>query len=165
MTTFVLWVQMAVSEKCQICQWKLPNLFLAIEIKCPISGKLYATPVFYKIPMYCVAQIMSEMKALNTSKLLFICYLPESTSFHIFMFNNDLWSQMWEELVLVYGDDPKKPTRRSPQLAGMREGIKHYIDSEVEFLAEFPSVKAAPCSHFDLLNVSLGHKMHGNSQN
>ena len=145
---------------------KATKPFFAIEIKCPIPGKLYATPVFYKIPRYYVAQIMSEMKALNTSKLLFICYSPESTSFHIAMFNDDLWSQMWEELVLVYGgDEPKKPTRRSSQLAGMREGIKHYIDSEVEFLAEFPSMKAASCSHVNLLNVSLGHKMHGNSQN
>ena len=78
-------------------------------MKCPILGKLYATPVFYKITRYYAAQIMSEMKVLNTSKLLFICYSPEGASFHIAMFNDDLWSQMWEEPVLVYGgDDPKK---------------------------------------------------------
>ena len=51
-----------------------------LEIKCPYPGKICTTPVYYKLPVYYVFQILCEMDVLKTDKLLFMCYSLESTS-------------------------------------------------------------------------------------
>ena len=50
----------------------------AIEIKCPVPGKKYTPDVHYTIPDYYVCQILSEMTALETDHLLYVCWTPKS---------------------------------------------------------------------------------------
>ena len=52
----------------------------AIEIKCPVPGKKYTPDVDYTIPDYYVCQILSEMTALETDHLLYVCWTPKSTT-------------------------------------------------------------------------------------
>jgi hypothetical protein len=46
-----------------------------IEIKCPIPGKSFTTPVPYEVPSYYIPQVLSEMKALNVMKTLYISFV------------------------------------------------------------------------------------------
>jgi hypothetical protein len=43
-----------------------------IEIKCPIPGKSFTTPVHYEVPSYYIPQVLSEMKALSVMQTLYI---------------------------------------------------------------------------------------------
>ena len=36
---------------------------IGVEIKCPYPGKVYSTPVHYRLPEYYIPQILSEMVA------------------------------------------------------------------------------------------------------
>lgn len=50
------------------------HIVFGIEIKCPMPGKLYTTPIHYNIPHYYVPQILGEMHVLGVKELLFLSY-------------------------------------------------------------------------------------------
>jgi hypothetical protein len=66
---------------------------IAVEIKCPfpLEEGSYKPHVYYKIPKYYVPQILSEMAALGTTSLLFLCYSKDTTVVMEAYFDNDLW--------------------------------------------------------------------------
>jgi hypothetical protein len=45
-----------------------------------IPGKSFTTPVHYEVPSYYIPQVLSEMKALNVMKTLYISHTTESTT-------------------------------------------------------------------------------------
>ena len=76
---------------------------MAIEVKCPspCSPGSYKVPVFYTIQKYYVPQILSEMYALQTDELLFICYSHDSTTVMKATFCLKLWQAMFTDVMLV----------------------------------------------------------------
>ena len=116
------------------------NTSIAVEIKCPFppipgSGS-YKMPVYYKIPSYYVPQILSEMAALKTETLLFLCFSNESTVVLKAIFDDELWSAIIQELALTYGKHGGRPKRKSDNIHLLRKRIEEYIDKNVEFIGE-----------------------------
>ena len=59
------------------------KVYHAIEVKCPCTGKVYTTSVYYKMPWYYVTKVLSEMYALKSDNLILLCYSEEKfDSFH-----------------------------------------------------------------------------------
>ena len=119
-----------------------------VECKCPFPGKIFTTPVFYKLPKYYVTQVLSEMYALKTNKLFFICYSEESITVQRVTFDEDLWNDIQQEVHYVYGNDrPLRPTKRSELSKRIQTKINEFVENNVEFLAEMTSLKASDCEH------------------
>ena len=47
-------------------------IYTGIEIKCPMPGKEFTTPLHYNLPHYHVSQVLSEMYSLNVDSLYFV---------------------------------------------------------------------------------------------
>ena len=118
-----------------------------VEIKCPFPGKKYSTPVTYKMQKYYVPQVLSEMKALGTQKLYFICYSPESTTVHEVDFDENLWNTIEQEISLIYGTPkPSRPTQKSVNVPRIQERLSSFVENNTKFLLEIPSLKALDCA-------------------
>ena len=137
---------------------------IAVEIKCPFPPNpgTYKSPVYYKIPRYYVPQILSEMRALQTEVLLFLCYSKESTVVLRGIFDSDLWQSITQELELTYGLNGERPKRRSSNYDELRNKIDQYIDEKVVFIGEFKSVVGEECAAKDG-NMDEPFCVHSNS--
>ena len=133
---------------------------LGFEFKCPMQGKLFTTPVHYKVPHYYIPQLFSEMKALNVSELLYVCYSPEtSTVFHV-TFDAQLWEDLWKEILCIYsGETPMRPKCKQKNVPYLKDQIKIFMEKNIKYLGEFKSVQGTSCSH-QLLSDDIyrGHK-------
>ena len=133
----------------------------AIEIKCPIPGKSFTTPVHYEVPSYYIPQVLSEMKALNVMKTLYISYTTESTTVFMIKHSEELWNSVWEEAKQILAGESKAPMKTSATVKVLREAIsKFIIGNNIEFLGEFPSTLATYCSHPKPTNIFEGRFYH-----
>lgn len=115
----------------------------AIEIKCPIPGKSFTTPVHYEVPSYYIPQVLSEMKALSVMKTLYISYTTERTT--VFMIKHS---------------ESKAPMKTSATVKVLREAISKFKKTNIEFLGEFPSTLAISCFHPKPTNIFEGRFYH-----
>ena len=117
-----------------------------IECKCPFPGKLFTTPVYYKIPKYYVTQVLAEMFSLDCTELYFICYSKESSTVFNVRFCPDLWRDLENETVTIYGQEhPVRPAKKSNRLYTIKEKIDKFVKENVKFVAEVPSILAKQC--------------------
>lgn len=121
----------------------------AIEIKCPVPGKIYKTDVHYEMPRYYVTQILAEMAALNCEQLLYVSWSPESTTVSIAKFDEKLWKNIMSELHAVYGEvnGASRPKAKRPIVRELEIAIKNYVKENITLLFEIPSVTSVECSH------------------
>ena len=130
--------------------------FAAVEIKCPYPGKRFTTEVRYKLPVYYVPQVLSEMVALQVPTLLFVSYSEwESTVLLMVEFDNDLW----ESLLSIASDiypvvNSQPPKRLHPRLKVIRKDMERFRNTNVTFVCEVQSVKAIKCSH-EIVSMSI----------
>ena len=117
----------------------------ALEIKCPIPGKLYTTPIQYALPHYYVPQVLSEMKCLKVEKLYFVSYGKESTAVHMVEFDEQLWDDICVEVKNLNPD--KSPKRLSPKVTVIKSNIDKFCRSRVQLVAEVKSKIAKACQH------------------
>ena len=116
---------------------------MAFEAKCKPPNE-QSTEVYYKIPWYYVTQILAEMAAYNTNDLLFTCWSPHSTVAMIAKYDDSLFQACVSELNDVLGgENVKRPTRTRTNVLELKQRIKEYTETSVEFIAEFPSVYAS----------------------
>ena len=133
----------------------------AIEIKCPLPGKVYTTDVHYVVPIYYICQILAEMSALKCENLLFISYTPQSTTVHKADFDRDLWNDLFHLATELLNESSRYPKKKHPAIEPLRKKLQLYQRDRISLLAEFPSAKAIPCVHQDLSrNTPYGN--HGN---
>ncbi|KAK7507914.1 hypothetical protein BaRGS_00000879 [Batillaria attramentaria] len=140
---------------------------MAVEIKCPYPDKLFTTPVFYHLPWYYSVQILSEMYALQTQQLLFLCYSDESTTVMIAEFDSRLWSDLMDFLVQIYGSsDPAKPKKLPHGIRDLQDRLKQYSRDRVRFLAEVPSATVSrTCLHSVTSTTDCGLNCHPSPEN
>ena len=128
------------------------TVIMAIEIKCPLPGKVFVPDVHYKIPTYYICQILSEMAALQVKSLLYVCWTPESCTVFRAQFDETLWLTLLKELTTLYGTDNDKasrPKKKNTNIEQLKEMVKKYSEENVVLLAEFSSVFSVPCNHCD----------------
>ena len=123
------------------------KISFAFELKCPMPDKVFTTPVHYKIPVYYVPQLLAEMHVLDTNQLLFLSYTSESTSVLRVKFDAQLWDDIYCEAKRVYLTEKVKPYKLSKAVHEIRDRLKSFCETNVEFVAEVPSVRAVLCNH------------------
>lgn len=112
------------------------HIVFGIDIKCPMPGKLYTTPIHYNIPHYYVPQILGEMHVLGVKELLFLSYSEESMSVLKATFDEQLWEEIFSEIKSV--NSSNLPKRLGDFVSRIRLKVNAYCESKVEFLAEVP---------------------------
>lgn len=122
----------------------------AIEIKCPLPGKQFTTDVHYKVPVYYLCQLLSEMAALKCEQLLFLSYTPESTTVHLAIFDAGLWESLYTTCLELYDTTCLRPKKKHRDIESLRKKLLEYQQNNIDFIAEFPSAKAVPCMHTDM---------------
>ncbi|XP_060589874.1 uncharacterized protein LOC132745056 [Ruditapes philippinarum] len=141
----------------------------AVEIKCPYPGKVYTTPVYYKMPWYYVSQVLMEMYVLKVNRLLFVCYSSDSSTIFEAPFDEILWTEINDRIKTLYGDDnPSIMTRLPPGNKTLIEKMKTYCSEKVKFIAEIPSVKVTKCcQHAEQSNneFDIGRNKHKTTDN
>jgi hypothetical protein len=125
---------------------------IAVEIKCPVPGKIFTTDTYYSLPPYYATQVLSQMAAKQCSSYLNACYTHSSTSFIEGQFDLDLWLAT-EELVKEVCS-PRKPTKKSQKSIDLKSQMKSYA-AETQFIAEFPSVVGVECAAGKATSVSI----------
>ncbi|XP_053383231.1 uncharacterized protein LOC123562931 [Mercenaria mercenaria] len=117
-----------------------------VECKCPYPGKIFTTPVYYEIPKYYVTQVLAEMFVMDCNALYFICYSKDSsTVFHV-QFCPDLWSDLENETVAIYGQKHAiRPAKKSNRVFAINEKIDKFVNENVKFVGEFPSILGEEC--------------------
>ena len=66
---------------------------VAFEFKCPMLGKKYTTETHYKLPVYYVLHVLSQMAAKNAGEFANLCYTQESSTLLVGEFNKVLWGK------------------------------------------------------------------------
>ena len=138
------------------------NVLFGIEIKCPVPDKTYTTPVHYTIPRYYIPQILSEMNALKANRLFFLSYSKESMTVHLAEFDEDLWSDIVQEIQSL--DVEHLPKRKKLSVENLRQKIDIYQKQNVKLIAEIKSKTAQICDHVS--DMSCGKRIfhHNNSE-
>ena len=86
------------------------------------------------------------MAAKECNKFVYSSYTPASTTFIQGNFSNTLWQDVWDQVEAKYGvKEPQRPKRKSPETEHLRTKLLGFRLS-CEFIIEFPSFKAQPCS-------------------
>lgn len=114
---------------------------LAYETKCK-SPNSYSISAYYQIPLYYIPQILCEMRAVQSKKLLFTCWAEQSIT--VFEVENDpmLWESCWLELTNLYGPDcTSRPKHFSEVSKTLKNSIRVFRDNNTKLCAEFPSIR------------------------
>ncbi|CAH1789092.1 unnamed protein product [Owenia fusiformis] len=118
---------------------RAPKMEIAIEGKCRFP-KDYKLPVHYGLELGHVPQVLSEMVALDVRKLLYLSYSHQSTTCFIVTYDDDLWEMLSREASLIYGsDNPQRPTRLTASSKLLKEALKMFVSTNVEFVCEVAS--------------------------
>ena len=143
---------------------KLSEPVFGIEIKCPYPGKVYTTPVHYKLPVRYVPPI--EMVTLNVNSLLYISYSEQSTVVLVADFDQDLWDKLCKVTTDLYPpDNATYPKRIHPDIKGIRKDMEAYTVNKVRKLCEVQSVKAIQCRHDQSAVTEPHHQTHSHNVN
>jgi hypothetical protein len=117
------------------------------EFKCPVP-KTHSAQVQYSIPVYYAIQLLAQMHCLQCNELLYLSYTPESTTVFRVRFSEAVWEHVWTELSRLYGVDVvRRPTKLGTFVKPLKEEMKEFLSTHVEFLAEIPSITGRPCHH------------------
>ena len=138
---------------------------VAFEFKCPIPGKKYKTDLHYSLPVRYTTQILSQMAVKKCESLAFVSFTPESVSYIHADMDPGLWSHIWRHTEDLYGSINKsRPTKRNQNAKPLLEQLEQYAKN-CSFIAEFPSLKAVPCTCQPTENKDsvFGHHMDGGS--
>ena len=139
---------------------------VAFELKCPIPGKVFATDVYYELPIYYTTQILSQMAAKNCSSFVNVCFTKESSTVLVGNHDDALWHEIWDYTKELYGSDeePKKPTRKTEKSRQLLESLKEFSKNS-DFLAELPSAVGVHCQCPDkVASTEAAFYAHSNSQ-
>ncbi|MEW8548750.1 MAG: YqaJ viral recombinase family protein [Candidatus Thiodiazotropha sp.] len=114
---------------------------LAFENKCK-SPDSYSKSAYYQIPLYYMPQLLCEMKACESDRLLFTCWSEESMT--VFEVYNDgsVWEKCWCELTKVYAIERARPKHFSEECKVLKQDMKSFRDKNVHLIGEFPSVRS-----------------------
>ena len=121
---------------------------MAIEIKCPVSRTQYmnASDLYHDlVPTRHICQILSEMKALDCSQLLFVRYMPPPGSTTVFLakFDAQLWEVLFQHSLELWGrEEQKRPMAEHPDTEKINLMLDQYSCEKIEVLAEVPSLTA-----------------------
>ena len=118
---------------------------VVFEFKCPRTGKERVTDLHYKIPVYYLTQVASEMVAHGCKTFAYICYTPQSSTFITGSLDEKLWTDIWSVTEELYGEaQAPKPKKRHEDSKRLLEQLHEYA-SRCSFSAEFPSVQGKAC--------------------
>lgn len=119
---------------------------VAFEFKCPVPGKGRTTDVHYKLPVRYTTQVLSQMAAKQSSKVGYLSYTPESTTFIAGTYSPVLWEDIWNLCLELYSQaNTTRPTKRHERVKDLTTKLQDYANS-CKLVAEFPSLKAISCS-------------------
>lgn len=113
---------------------------VGVELKCPDPNVQFRTPVPYEFPWYYALQVLSEMKVLNVSKLVFLSWTPTTSTVFEVEFCEATWQKAWELTEHLYGGTITKPTRLPEECHALQDTLKDFVASKVTLLGEVPSV-------------------------
>ena len=136
---------------------------VAFELKCPIPGKQYAPDVYYTLPVYYSAQVISQMASKKCTEYANVCYSPQSSTFITGCLDNDLWWDVWGYACELYaGPNIKCPSRKSDKSTELSMRLKQ-MSSHSAFRAEMPSVRGIQCGCTETVKSSqdLFHQHQG----
>ena len=85
---------------------------VAFEFKFPMPGKKYTTETYYKLPVYYVLQVLSQMVAKNAGEFANLCYIQESSTLLVGESNKVLWDKLKCILDDYSSSSQKQPTRK-----------------------------------------------------
>ena len=115
------------------------HIIMMYENKCKIEND-YSTPVYYEIPKYYIPQLLCERSAYACHELLFTCWSKNSTTVFKVLFDEELWTSMWDHLILCYGGQQcKRPSKFPENKKVLEEMIESFRKQNVKFIGEFPS--------------------------
>jgi hypothetical protein len=126
-----------------------------IEIKCPMPGKIFTTPVHYKLPKYYVTQVLSEMTCLRVGNLYFCSYTKQSMTVLRVQYDPTLWGLICKRIADL--DVANPPKRLGTDMDTIKQNIKEFCENNVHLVAEFKSKIALPCSHSSTESWRLSH--------
>ena len=130
-----------------------------VEIKCPYPKDNTVNQI-YEVPKYYICQCLSEMKAMKVSKLLFVCYTKESSTFFEIKFDESLWNIIEQEANELYGsDNPSRPKRLKPITKILKEKLELFSERNITLLAEVPSVRMLERTHEEITTTSPYHEV------
>ena len=123
-----------------------PGNQIAVEIKCPVPNKLYATDVHYQLPLRYSNQVISEMGSKGCKEFLYLSYTPSSTTVIKGHMDWGLFTEIRDLACDMYKEDGKRPTKTDPRSVLLRNKLKQYAEQS-SFVAEFPSIQGEECKH------------------
>lgn len=129
------------SEACKDLEDKhIP--YYAVEIKCPFPKEKSQVQVYYCIPYYYVCQVLSEMFAHSSEKLIFICYSEESTVVMEVKFDASLFERITQLCCEMYDyEEPCKLPIRPPECDQISADLKKFCMEKCTLLCEVRSAK------------------------
>ena len=132
---------------------------VSLELKCPVPGKLFTTDHAYELPKRYSTQVLSQMALKNNESYLNACYTPHSTTFITGVFDLELWSNISNITSDMYRDGAKRPNHTDERSGHLKEKMKEFSHKS-KFIAEFPSVSGAPCSHETAQSTNEAYQHH-----
>ncbi|KAK7105400.1 hypothetical protein V1264_016787 [Littorina saxatilis] len=116
------------------------EIIMMYETKCKPPCE-QTTEVYYNIPTYYAPQILAEMAAYGSERLLFTCWCEESTVVMSANYDRSLFEKLLQEVIEVFGiENPRRPNKIRPVVKELKQEISKYLESSIEFVAEFPSI-------------------------
>ena len=128
-------------DMCGYCQSAIGHKAITVEIKCPYPHENEdVLPVHYHIPTYYAIQLLSQMKAKDTTSAIYVCYSKESSTFFLLDFDENIWDQMWKLVVELFGSTrPTKQTKVPQYKQPLLQKLESYINNNSRLLVEVPS--------------------------
>ena len=114
---------------------------IAPEIKCLYPDEAKVT-VHYKVPVYCVLQLLCHMKAKNVMKAWYASYSEQSVVIIEVKLDEQVWDKAYELICDQYDKEnissPKGKVKYRDELKLI---LQEYLDNNSKLLLEVPSMK------------------------
>ena len=120
----------------------IPTGKMALEIKCPFSpieNKLLL-PVTYSCPHYYGCQLLSEMKVLDSIRLMVVSCSRQSLTISYLDWNDNMWNKLWDLALQFYDhENPPMPTQLSVKSKELCQRIKDFVKENSALAVEVPT--------------------------
>ena len=124
------------------------------EIKCQVKSNSWKYPVFYNIPRYYLPQILCQLGVskhalgYQVMETIFVSWSDDTTTAFLVKFDERVWLKLLAAARELYGDsDPVRPKKKLEIVPEMQDELLKFSETNVTFLGEFKSLKAAKCEH------------------
>ena len=88
-----------------------------------------------------MTQVLSGMRAKRVHTCLYVSHSKQSTTFLRCKYDKETWKKIWNSAKDIYDkNDVLKPKYLNENISELKEILKKYVDNEVEFLCELPSL-------------------------